>query len=182
MIVEKEPTPIVSNEPAQEAKEAAQENGQTEEKKGDGRRGRGGENRDRPYKPRGDGQGRRPPREGGDRPPREGGDRPPRERRERPEGERRQYKPKYEEKKPEGAAERSDSLSSSSSEEVRQFKKDEILKLEDEGFTVVGKPKPKAKDPKEVHKYHDRQHGKKFHHHGGPKNSWLKSKNNNQNK
>ena len=71
VIVEKETTPITTHEPAQETKtgEAPQEGGQPveERKGGEGRRGRGGENRDRPYKPRGDGQGRRerPPREGG---------------------------------------------------------------------------------------------------------------------
>ena len=68
VIVEKEPTPIASHEPAQETKsgEAVKEGGQlTEDRKGgDGRRGRGGDNRERPYKPKGDGQDRRerPPR------------------------------------------------------------------------------------------------------------------------
>lgn len=53
---------------------------------------------------------------------------------------------------------------------MREFRREEIRKLEDEGFIVVGKPKPKAKDPKEVRSAHDRQHGKKHHHHGQPSN------------
>jgi len=63
VIVEKETTPIAIQEPAQEAKTGdAPQEGATEERKGGERRG---QNRDRPYKPKGDGQGRRPPREGG---------------------------------------------------------------------------------------------------------------------
>ena len=51
--------------------------------------------------------------------------------------------------------------SSEDEEIVATFKKEEIKKLEDEGFTVVGKPKVKARDQKD---YHDRQHGRKNHH------------------
>jgi hypothetical protein len=41
---------------------------------------------------------------------------------------------------------------------VRNFKRDEIKKLEDDGFTVVGKPKPKAQDQKT---WHTHEHGQK---------------------
>jgi len=42
---------------------------------------------------------------------------------------------------------------------VRNFRRDEIRQLENDGFTVVGKPKPKAKDPREQRQYNERQHG-----------------------
>ncbi len=48
---------------------------------------------------------------------------------------------------------------------MRNFSKNEQNRLEDDGFQIVGKPKPKARDQKA---YHDKQHGKKHHHHGKP--------------
>lgn len=149
VIVEKVPTPIQEEVKNVDGEKPAQE------KKGD--RLPKKDNRERPYKGKGDGKPRGPRK---DRP--EG---------ERPEGERerKQYKPKYQEKKVEGEErQRGESSSSSSSSEARQFKKDEIRKLEDEGFTVVGKPKPKAKDAKERRAFHDHQHGKKHHHTSRP--------------
>ena len=149
VIVEQDPTPI------EEVKKVEAGNTAEEKKKGDRPPRR--DNRERPYKGKGDGKPRGPRR---DRP--EG---------ERQEGERKQYRPKYQEKRDEGEErKRGESSSSSSSDEARQFKKDEIRKLEDEGFTVVGKPKPKAKDPKERRDFHDHQHGKKHHHHGRSNN------------
>ena len=117
----------------------------------DNREGRGG-NRDN----RGRGQGR--PR--GDYRRRENEE--PRE--------RRQYKPKNGEREPEM---REESGSSDDDEpEAREFRREEIRKLEEEGFTVVGggKAKPKPKDPREQRSYHDRQHGNKHHHHGKANN------------
>ena len=61
-----------------------------------------------------------------------------------------------------------ESDSDSSQGAARDFRRDEIRKLEDEGFTVVGKPKPKAKDAKDARNFHDRQHGRKHHHHNKP--------------
>ncbi len=43
--------------------------------------------------------------------------------------------------------------SSDSDPEVRTFKKDEIRQLEEEGFIVVGKPKPKARDQMNVYSH-----------------------------
>ncbi len=68
--------------------------------------------------------------------------------------------------------ERDDSVSSSSSDEkARQFRKEEIHKLQDEGFIMVGKPKPKPKDVVSQQKFHDRVHGNKNHHHHHGKNT-----------
>jgi len=154
VVVEKEPTPI-AHEPVQEVPKAPAElqgDKPAEEKKEHERKdNKGRDNRDRPGKGRGGYQGNR-------------------DNREKYEGEaRRQYKPKYQEKREEGR-EQERSASSVSSEDVRPFKKDEVRKLEDEGFTMVGKPKPKAKDPTENLIAHGQQHGKKFHHHGKPNN------------
>lgn len=155
VIVEKEPTPIVE-EPPKEDQPEAEGSKATEEKK-EGERPRR-ENRERPYKGKGGYKGNR----------KEGDQKyEPRDR------ERKQnYRPKYQEKQTEGEQRQrsGSSSSSSSSEEARQFKKEEIKKLEDEGFTVVGKPKPKVKDPKERKDFHDHQHGKKHHHHGRSNN------------
>jgi hypothetical protein len=46
---------------------------------------------------------------------------------------------------------------------MRTFKKEEIRQLEDDGFQVVGKPKPKAKEGQK--EWYDKTHGKKAHHH-----------------
>jgi hypothetical protein len=53
---------------------------------------------------------------------------------------------------------------------VREFKREEIKRLENEGYIILPKAKPKAKDTHELHAAHDRQHGKKFHHHGKASN------------
>ena len=55
-------------------------------------------------------------------------------------GNKKSYKPKYVAR--EAEKEKQDS-SYSSDEEVKSFKKDEIKLLEEDGFIVVGKPKPK---------------------------------------
>lgn len=46
---------------------------------------------------------------------------------------------------------------------MRNFRKEEIRQLEDEGFQVVGKPKPKAKEGQR--EWHEKTHGRKAHHH-----------------
>lgn len=115
-----------------------------------------GQRQDRPYKGKGPYKPREPrePREGERR---EGGERRGDGRRRYNEGEKRVYKPKYQER----AEEKEEAgSSSSSSPETRNFRKEEIRQLEDEGFIVVGKPKPKAKDQQAVY---DHQHGKKYH-------------------
>ena len=38
--------------------------------------------------------------------------------------------------------------------QVRNFRKEEIRKLENDGFTVVGKPKPRAHDQKKWYEYY----------------------------
>lgn len=143
-VVEKEDTPIVE-EPA---KEAPKEGAVGADKPAERRRGGGEKRGDRAYKGKG---GYKERNEG--------------------ENKRRQYKPKHEGEQREQNKERSESSSSSSSDERgRQFRKEEIHKLQEEGFTVVGLPKPKPKDRDEVRNFHDRQHGKKHHHHGRPTN------------
>jgi hypothetical protein len=79
--------------------------------------------------------------------------------------EKRHYKPKYAEKNPveEEKKEENNNDSSDSEPEVRNFRKEEIRQLEDDGFIVVGKPKPKARDPREQREAHNKQHGKKNH-------------------
>jgi hypothetical protein len=140
--VESQPTPLAEAPKAEEADKAGDQKGRDQKRyRGDG-----------PRKPRGGYRG---------------------ENRERKEGEdnreKRQYRPKYEERKEQAPKEESDS--SDSEPEARTFRKEEIRQLEDEGFIVVGKPKPKTRDQKEQKEYHDRQHGKKHHHHHGTKNS-----------
>ncbi len=46
---------------------------------------------------------------------------------------------------------------------MRNFRKDEIKKLEDDGFIVITKAKPKAKDQREQRQAHEHQHGRKPH-------------------
>jgi hypothetical protein len=46
---------------------------------------------------------------------------------------------------------------------VRTWKRDEIKQLENDGFTVVGKAKPKAKEGQK--EWHEKTHGRKNHHH-----------------
>jgi hypothetical protein len=46
---------------------------------------------------------------------------------------------------------------------VRTWKREEIKQLENDGFTVVGKPKPKAKEGQK--EWHEKTHGRKQHHH-----------------
>ncbi len=141
--VESQPTPLAEAPKAEVTEKTAEQNGRDNQKRyrGDGNR-----------KPRGGFRG---------------------ENRERKEGEdnreKRQYRPKYEERKEQAPKEESDS--SDSEPETRNFRKEEIRQLEDDGFIVVGKPKPKTRDQREQKEFHDRQHGKKHHHHHGSKNS-----------
>lgn len=105
MVVEAEPTPIAQEPEVKKAGNQGDKPAERREGEGKGRR----DNRDRPYKPKGDRAPRGPRREGDGKP--------------------RQYKPKYEAKEGEAPQKRSSSSGSSSSEEVQQFKKAEIEKL-----------------------------------------------------
>ncbi len=143
--VESQPTPLAEAPKAEETEKGGDQKGRDNQKRyrGDGNR-----------KPRGGYRG---------------------ENRDRKEGEdnreKRQYRPKYEERKEQAQVPKEDSDSSDSEPEARTFRKEEIRQLEDEGFIVVGKPKPKTRDQREQKEFHDRQHGKKHHHHHAAKNS-----------